>query len=54
MTAARDAERRQAVLGVGITGMRERMRQLGGSLEIDFGQHGTTVTAVLPIEKNAP
>ena len=38
-----------APLGVGIPGMRERLRQLGGQLEIDFRQNGTTVVATLPI-----
>jgi PAS domain S-box-containing protein len=36
-------------LGVGILGMRERMRQLGGRLEIRSGGRGTTVSAVLPL-----
>jgi signal transduction histidine kinase len=36
-------------LGVGILGMRERMRQLGGRLEITSGSWGTTVKAVLPL-----
>ena len=42
--------------GVGIRGMRERLRQLGGSLEIDSqgDGKGTTVIAHLPIEKNSP
>ncbi len=35
-------------LGVGIAGMRERVRQLGGRLEIRSDQDGTTVKAVLP------
>lgn len=35
-------------LGVGILGMRERMRQLGGCLDISSGDWGTTVRAVLP------
>jgi PAS domain S-box-containing protein len=35
-------------LGVGILGMRERMRQLGGRLEITSNGRGTTVRAVLP------
>jgi PAS domain S-box-containing protein len=37
-------------LGVGITGMRERVRQLGGWLEIESSAAGTTVRAVLPLE----
>ena len=40
----------QPVLGVGIAGMRERLRQFGGSLEIESGRGGTTVRATLPIE----
>lgn len=37
--------------GVGIGGMRERLRQLGGTLEIKSGENGdgTTVTARLPV-----
>jgi two-component system NarL family sensor kinase len=39
-----------APLGVGIQGMRERMRQLGGKLEITSRlKHGTLVTALLPM-----
>jgi PAS domain S-box-containing protein len=37
--------RGQPRLGVGIPGMRERMAQLGGSLEIDSSSTGTTVRA---------
>ena len=37
--------RGQPRLGVGIPGMRERMAQLGGSLEIDSSASGTTVRA---------
>lgn len=37
-------------LGVGIQGMKERMRQLGGKLEITSQpKHGTVVTATLPV-----
>jgi PAS domain S-box-containing protein len=35
--------------GVGIRGMRERLRQLGGSLQIESGAQGTTVFARLPV-----
>jgi signal transduction histidine kinase len=35
--------------GVGIRGMRERLRQLGGTLDIDSNGTGTVVTASLPI-----
>jgi signal transduction histidine kinase len=34
--------------GVGIVGMRERLKQLGGRLEIDTSERGTQVTAVIP------
>jgi signal transduction histidine kinase len=34
--------------GVGIQGMRERVRQLGGNLEIESGKGGTSVTAIFP------
>ena len=36
-------------LGVGIPGMRERLRVLGGGLEIRSSEHGTRVVATLPI-----
>jgi CheY-like chemotaxis protein/anti-sigma regulatory factor (Ser/Thr protein kinase) len=39
-----------AALGVGIPGMRERLRQLGGQLEVDFGRDGTRVTASVPLK----
>jgi PAS domain S-box-containing protein len=35
--------------GVGLRGMNERMRQLGGDLEISSAREGTTVTATLPL-----
>jgi signal transduction histidine kinase len=37
--------------GVGLRGMNERVRQLGGSLELSSVQGGTTVTATLPIQE---
>ena len=37
--------------GVGISGMRERVRQLGGTLEISSSDSGTTVVAHLPISE---
>jgi PAS domain S-box-containing protein len=43
--------REGAVLGVGIAGMKQRLRQLGGRLDISSSSSGTTVTASLPIEK---
>ncbi|MGH9495147.1 MAG: response regulator [Candidatus Sulfotelmatobacter sp.] len=40
-----------AGLGVGIAGMRERLLQIGGSLEIRSGGGGTQVVATLPVLK---
>ena len=39
--------------GVGLRGMRERVKQLGGSLEIRSNGRGTTVTATVPFEESA-
>lgn len=39
------------LMGVGILGMRERMKQLGGTLDITSGPTGTSVTAHLPYAK---
>jgi len=39
----------ETVFGVGLSGMRERVEQLGGILEIKSGPDGTTITAVLPV-----
>jgi signal transduction histidine kinase len=36
-------------VGIGITGMRERLRELGGRLEIDSSDAGTTIEVVLPV-----
>ncbi|MBV9573923.1 MAG: hypothetical protein JOY93_07685 [Acidobacteriales bacterium] len=36
--------------GVGIPGMHERVRQLGGRLEIKSGTAGTVVMAIIPVE----
>jgi len=36
-------------LGVGIAGMRERVKQLGGNLEIQSGSGGTVVKAIVPV-----
>jgi signal transduction histidine kinase len=39
----------EALFGVGLSGMRERIEQLGGTLRIRSGRDGTTVRAVLPV-----
>jgi signal transduction histidine kinase len=35
--------------GTGLLGMRERVRQFGGWLNVDFSKEGTTVTAEIPV-----
>lgn len=42
-----------APLGVGITGMRERVKQLGGQMKMESGSCGTTVSVTLPLTKAA-
>jgi PAS domain S-box-containing protein len=39
----------ESTLGVGIPGMRHRLRQLGGNLTIESNSHGTTVMATVPL-----
>jgi signal transduction histidine kinase len=39
--------------GVGIRGMRERLRQLGGDLEINSSNSGALVTARLPVKEHS-
>jgi signal transduction histidine kinase len=40
--------------GVGLRGMRERLRQLGGTLQIHSSDNGTRVTAILPVQRATP
>ncbi|MGH9344030.1 MAG: PAS domain S-box protein [Terriglobia bacterium] len=42
-------ERADANVGVGLAGMEERIRQLGGRLRIDSGNQGTTITVSIPV-----
>lgn len=42
-----------ASVGVGIAGMRERLRHLGGHLEVTFGPTGTSVRATAPITEGS-
>lgn len=44
----------EATLGVGIQGMRERVRQLGGQIAIAPATPGTLVRAVLPLRGDTP
>jgi len=38
--------------GVGILGMRERVKQLGGRLEIYSDENGTLIRALVPLDEN--
>ncbi|HVB88258.1 MAG TPA: ATP-binding protein [Candidatus Dormibacteraeota bacterium] len=40
--------------GVGIRGMRERLRQFSGALTIESSEAGTTVIAAIPVLKEFP
>jgi signal transduction histidine kinase len=42
----------RAIVGVGIAGMRERLRQLGGSFEIESDDRGTLIRATLPLPEH--
>jgi signal transduction histidine kinase len=43
-----------AETGVGLAGMRERMNELNGKLEIESDGHGTTLRAIVPFSAIAP
>ena len=45
-------DRENAILGVGISGIRERVRQLGGQMQIRSGQWGTAVEVVFPLDES--
>jgi len=56
-TAVERGKSARSRLGVGILGMRERMTQLGGRLEVVSNSAGTTVRAAIPVMievSNAP
>jgi PAS domain S-box-containing protein len=40
-------------IGVGLAGIRERLEQLGGALEIESSHHGTIVRAMVPVPDTA-
>lgn len=40
--------------GVGITGMRERVRQFGGNMSIESNDEGTIISFTLPLMKSDP
>jgi len=52
--AAGPTETIAARSGVGIPGMRSRLRDFGGGLEIHSSQRGTTLSAIIPLDATAP
>jgi PAS domain S-box-containing protein len=48
------AEIQTQASGVGIQGMRERVRQFHGEMTIDSDEHGTRIHAVVPVHSQAP
>jgi len=46
----KSGEDRMGSLGVGLRGMNERLRQLGGKLEVSSNENGTTINAIVPVE----
>jgi signal transduction histidine kinase len=49
-----EAASKGTVRGLGIPGMKERMRQLGGRLELRSNENGTMVLAILPRPREIP
>jgi len=49
----RDGTLVPGALGVGIQGMRERIRQFGGSFDVEFTHTGTTVRVRVPLNEDA-
>ena len=47
------ARRLTAYRGLGIPGMKERVRQLGGTFRIDSSPQGTKVTVTIPLQENS-
>lgn len=53
MSPARLAEIQSGASGVGLRGIRERLRQFGGSLGVESGPSGTKVLVTIPLAKDA-
>jgi PAS domain S-box-containing protein len=53
MPAAQGGQVPPSSMGVGLRGMNERIRQLGGILEVSSTPEGTTVTATVPVSSSS-
>ncbi|MGA9510727.1 MAG: PAS domain S-box protein [Candidatus Sulfotelmatobacter sp.] len=53
MSPARLAEIQSGCSGVGMSGMRERLRQFEGTMKIESDSSGTRIFATIPLPKNA-
>jgi signal transduction histidine kinase len=42
------------MVGVGLVGMRERVKQLGGRMDIESGAGGTAIRVTLPLKGATP
>jgi signal transduction histidine kinase len=42
-----------SAIGIGLAGMRERVYELQGSLAIESGSRGTTLTATIPLRQSS-
>jgi PAS domain S-box-containing protein len=47
-------EQTGAGMGVGISGMLERVRELGGTLKVEAGSHGTSLRVTIPLAPECP
>ena len=54
MTAEKLTQIQSSASGVGVCRMRERVRQLGGQIDIQSNTSGTTVDITLPVSVKAP
>jgi signal transduction histidine kinase len=52
-TSAQESRRTGSGVGLGLVGMKERIRHLGGRLETKSDSHGTTIRASLPLREVA-
>jgi signal transduction histidine kinase len=54
-SARQSLESPQGTPGVGLRGMQERVRHLGGALQLDSNPNGTTIRVVIPLQpQNSP